>query len=952
MYNEKIDGKDFTYLEQRLKPIGITERLRRFVCNAVGRIGEYWDADKAGNLVIRYPSASGFGFQEYWKKIAAKYEGAEVKDEVPTVIERIRYRAGFEPIGKDQRIRKYHTPAGCPSPLFIPWNLLHRIRSGGRSSVLFVTEGEIKAAAADRHGLPIVAVAGIKNTGKDLYFLQELREVIDALKVERLCFIYDNDLFDLSSKIEPGGDPTSRPRDFMGSAKIFAERAQALGLQAFIAWPAAAEDGRKRGLDDEIIHRIGEAPVLLADLEREADSVDDDMIVTASAQRLAQGLGWNLGNIGLIGLAATTALRQELHWVWEGRRQMRRLEAIARGKQIAEHGWDARRIDNLNDTELKKLWALHSPEAFLDRYREKMADWEFFMFGKRRYNIDGGKPVEDGLELQLKLEQRNGALYSTNSDGVRRRLGHFTMHGQWRLYGAREAYVLNFMHSSGRTEYRMVDGEILASSDRFRVLMLKMGMMWKGNQAELNEIVEECVVTAPAAEVGDVIGWDTEKMRWIWANGIYQAGGLGWLPANDEGAVEIDGHTTILVSSPMFKSEKHLDEERMLAYVGRGHTTWQRWVEQASLVYGQKATVAGMAFVVASTVMDFIRERRRFFPIMFMFGPKGQGKTTFCRSIQSFYGKPLPPRNLESGSTVAGLQRSLQRYSQIPLFLDEASSRTRPELLDLLKQYFDGTGGTQGVKSATNETKSFQARAAVIAASQHLPAHDPALVSRCILVEFPQRTPPTMEQKENMGMLRVLEDFGLQHLIHQVLELRPRIEKLWNMTFMRIYKRIIDHCHASEVPIEDRTAEIHAAMMTPLISVCKDLQTDIDEETIVAAFLEMLPLHAEASAATDEGEAFWTLFQRMRSLGRILDGTHYMIDREAGELAIQFRQCHVAYLIEMRGMDQKGLPEATLRRYLLGSRSFIEPRQKRLRPDASPTWLLFFKLDLLTINLD
>lgn len=971
MYEKKLDQDD-SYLESRLRPIGITPRLRSFPLNEHGMTGSYFRSDRNGNLVICFPSAKG-GWQRYSRKV---HEDTNMEDLDSTAIERIRFRPGQEPVDKKTgKLVKYKTPTGCPSPLFIPRNLLDRLTKRLATPVLFVVEGELKAAAADRHGLPIVGVAGIHNTGdtagkkkNDDHYLPELRRVIELLQVERLVFVYDSDLFDLGGSIEPGGDPTSRPRLFYSSAKVFSQRAQSMGLQAFIAFPEQL-DG-KLGLDDLLLERLGEAPMELNDLE--ADDGELKWIhATPMLRKLAGELTWcatvriDVSRLGeprgkLFPPDHGEAVQmreyaQVVRWLWRGRREMEILSGLPVGKGKSAHGWRCIRVDSLADNLLRQIWSLHSPEAFLDRYRTTMAEWESFRWGKSTYRIENGQAVQEGLEIEIKLEARDGVTYSTNADGARKRLGKFTMQGRWRLVGARTGYVLDINHATGRREWRLIGSEMLASSDRFRVLMLDMGMMWKGRQDELNEIVESSIVDAEVAEVAAAVGWDKDAGRWVWANGIFDPA-MGFVAADEEGAVRPGDQAMLLPCAPMFEREKEFEAARDLPYTPGG-ATWKDWYLRAMVVYGSRPAAIAMAYVAAACCLDMIRERRRFFPILFAFGPKGQGKSTFMRSIQSFFGRPVRPVNMESGTTVAGLQRSLEGYVQIPVFLDECSARTRPELLDILKNYYDGTGGTQGVASNKTQTRSFNPRAAAVAASQHLPSHDPALVSRCVLIEFPERGKPTLEQTERMNALRAMEEAGLQQLVHQVLTLRPKIAARWQATYMKAYAEILEWTAATGTPADTRTVEIHAAMATPLLAVWQEINPDVDWGLVIDAFQSLLPLHADASAATDETEFFWNIFERMVKRHTVHLGTHYAIDAENREIALLFRQVHIAYMAELKiiGQEKMTLPEGTLRRYLAGSNAHVDKGKgykRRLSPEGQPTTVMVFALDKLPVQIE
>lgn len=947
-----IHGADASYVEERLRPIGITQSMRSFPSDAVGGEMDYFYPDANGNLVIRYPSVITNGPQVYLVKTR--------KDEVQRPVERIRFRPGLEREAADGRLMKYQTPAGAASPIFIPRNTLILVRQGGKSDVLFVTEGELKAAAADRHGLPIVAVPGIFNHGKDPKaegrkvlddaFRPELMECIKRLGVKKLCFIYDSDLFDLQKDAEDGCDPTSRPRAFFRSARRFQERAEAAGVQPWIAWPEPGD--RKLGLDDLILELIGEAPPELAVLGGIADEEDGDVAFregTAIAKAVCQAVGWDWRLTPGEGPATLAGIKSSARWAWRGRDIARSILAAVTGTGKPVAGMRFVKIDGMADIQLREVWGLHSPAAFLERNAPKMAAWETFLWGKDRYLIKDGKVELEIQERAITIDVRGNQTFSV-VNGLHRLVAGFVFLPKWRLKGGREGYIIDFRTHRGETESMLLSDAELTSLALFKKRMINKGMAWEGTDAELMRVNASVVVQAPVAEVVDTLGWDPARRHWAWANAVWRDGEL-YRP-DDDGFVQLpDQHIMLPPSAKIFAGERGLDEERRVVHKAASKVTWRTWFDKAAKVYGVSKAVIAMAFVSSTVFADVIRASRRMFPLLFLFGPPQGGKTTFARSLQSFFGDPLPPRNMESGSTTAGLQRTFARYRQIPVFCDEASARTRPELMDILKNVFDGTGATQGVASGDNQTRSFAINATVIAASQHLPSHDPALVSRCVMIEFKPRGEARLQDKELMAELREVEEAGLSPLVHGLLQHRDLIEGNFRIAFLRMYGRILEMATESKLSqVTDRVIEIHAAMATPLAILASRLEGGrfMDENTIAACFCELLELHHAASSASDEVGNFFQIVQSAAIRRDVQYGEHYMI--KDAELFIKWRLMHTAYKVECARTKDVPLPEATMKRYVQNHEAYIREDKVRFPGGSGPTTVLVIDISKLEVQ--
>lgn len=983
LHLQQLESKhDPGYLSERIDPLGLTDVFQIFPYRS-SDFHHYFHPDKSGNLLIHYPSGRDQLLQSYPYKVKrGKYKSAPVQDEELRPIVRKRYRPGLEPQSKEGKVRKYDSPPGAPAPLFIPVRTLNAIRKKQKIRTLYIVEGELKAAAGDRHGLFIVGITGIQNFTSGGILIEELEHCISVSMADNVVFLFDSDLFDLSSSLSPDIDPTKRPRNFWSSAKRFKERIQLMPArpEIWMAWPIPGE--KKLGLDDLFIDQIGPAPDQLKVLEADywkpeplqttmangtkiLDLTKPDQeipagrrikndtamaieagIISGLAGKLALSMGWQVEPIyeEENGRIERVDLSPALQWVAGGRRIVKDLESLIAGPGSRGRWFQSVKISVMSDHQLKSYWGLNSPEVFYSRYKEKLIGWSSFRWGRDTYNI-----TPDGVELQdaekvISLENKGGQLYSKQGN-VRKLIGSFTWSSDWHLSGSREGYLLDTVNSQGAQLRILVSSSDLGSVQSFRTIMLRHGLFWEGSQNELMRAIALACSQAKHAESVDVLGWQIKGGFWMWANGA--ANGNEFIEAEKSGFVEVSGdHYFIPASSDILADDGGLESSRRVKHSPRRTPSLEKWLDMASSVYGVDRAVLGLALVSSSIFADVVRLERRFFPLFFLFGPPQMGKSTFARSLQAFFGEPLPPVNMESGgTTVAGMQRVLARTRNVPAFFDEFSARTQPWLGDQLKNTFDGVSGTQGVKSGGNETKSYSVNATAIVAGQHLPSHDPALVSRCVLVEFGDRPRPTIEEKQRMNALQLEEREGLTHLVGYLLQFRPEVEKSFRITFLRIYQRLLKMATDSEIPATDRVVEIHAALITPLV-ICARYISDgkwLDEDTLVGIAGQLLPLHAEASEAVDEVEHFWTMMDRAAALSMIRHGSEFMNEvREQSEVVlIRFRRIHTIYKEVCGRTGDKPLPEATIRRYLKKHKSFLGEEKVRFNA-GGPTSVMVF----------
>jgi hypothetical protein len=172
----------------------------------------------------------------YFTPTGTSAEYARVKPEHP----RTETREG------EPREVKYDAPAGCPSRLYIPPQVIPILADPAVE--LIVGEGEKKCLALNQHGFPAVAVAGVWNLLKkpddvergrsfDDYEFRWPKEI--PVKGRRVVLLFDSDARD------KGNLPLA--------VKYIRQHLAALGANVRVVELPDAADGKKVGADDYLV---------------------------------------------------------------------------------------------------------------------------------------------------------------------------------------------------------------------------------------------------------------------------------------------------------------------------------------------------------------------------------------------------------------------------------------------------------------------------------------------------------------------------------------------------------------------------------------------------------------------------------------------------------------------------------------------------------------------------
>ncbi len=224
------DGFDTSYFIQRMQDIGYKQD--RPVDKGLFR------PRSDGGIDIRYPHLYPNG--PAWQQ----HKGA---DYVRTRLHPERQKPG----------QKYHQESGSGIHIFIPPVVVKEWREGVKWETLFVVEGEFKAFAAAREGVPVVGIAGIKmymdkKGSKNLH-----ADLVQLLRnATAVCLVHDADAMQVKwdPSSEPDKDLGQRRRDFASAVTGFK---MAVGTQVprrFYAYINSRFLDTAKGLDDLIVH--------------------------------------------------------------------------------------------------------------------------------------------------------------------------------------------------------------------------------------------------------------------------------------------------------------------------------------------------------------------------------------------------------------------------------------------------------------------------------------------------------------------------------------------------------------------------------------------------------------------------------------------------------------------------------------------------------------------------
>lgn len=264
-----------------------------------------------------------------------------------------------------------------------------------------------------------------------------------------------------------------------------------------------------------------------------------------------------------------------------------------------------------------------------------------------------------------------------------------------------------------------------------------------------------------------------------------------------------------------------------------------------------------LGWFLAIPWMREIQKRIGGFPLAWVSGEQGSGKTTFVSFLLGLY---YPVENLKddridaflgtSRTTPEGVSNALSRYSGLPVLLDDVrtNSKYAEEYMELMRVLYDRFSIQKGrLKIRDSFIQSYESRkmrAALVVTSQH-PPEDEALNQRTIEIEFKTTFLENETLHEMQAMAKTLFPIGLYFMT------RSLDEKL---TELDVAMKIL-----GPEAVRSRKLQAYAVSCAGL------LKAGFSKEEIAKLVKKMNISHDRLSSESDEIEEFFDFIRTAMS---------------------------------------------------------------------------------------
>jgi hypothetical protein len=450
------------------------------------------------------------------------------------------------------------------------------------------------------------------------------------------------------------------------------------------------------------------------------------------------------------------------------------------------------------------------------------------------------------------------------------------------------------------------------------------------------------------AEEISVLGFQPDTNYYAFADAVFD--GKKLYRINEYGIAQVRDHRYFL---PAFSSvnegaEREYHNERKFRFCA-GTATFEQWTKQFIEVFGDNGKI-GVCFVVAALFRDIIFSHVNSFPLLFLFGPKGTGKTTFRQAMKCLFGNygPADAIGLGSASSPKGFARKLAQIRNGLEAFEEYKNRINPALIEMLKNVYDGIGYERAQTTNDNRTHATLVNSAVVVAGQEMPSKENALFSRVLMLSFGQTKHSEMEKAAFAELERMIGQ-GLGNVLVRILKERKAIVDGFATSFKEVYKHLRQDPRTNG--LDERSLNNVAAILAPFRLLADRLSFPFDYRDAYRITREKILEQHELMNKSSEVSQFWEIVDYLAGNLVIKKDPHYSV--KDSSLYIHYNSVYPLYYEHGMKSGINVLDRQSLESYLNMHPSVERQQGKgqwRIRMESGQKRCMRFDLEILNLE--
>jgi DNA primase len=293
---------------------------------------------------------------------------------------------------------------------------------------------------------------------------------------------------------------------------------------------------------------------------------------------------------------------------------------------------------------------------------------------------------------------------------------------------------------------------------------------------------------------------------------------------------------------------------------------------------GMKALL-GIGFIAATLFSDEIFEKERCFPILFLFGVRGSGKTTYGHWLMRLAGYFSEGHSYNS-STLTAIIRSLSSRSNLPFWLDEFRNNIQIEKQQYFLNVYNREGKIKADRTSETEIIKHNINATLLLSGQETPK-DSGIFSRCVILQFVEKDRDDTFYNDILDILEDMPDFTLQ-----ILQKQNEFREIYFEEYENIKTLLKDKTSDARISIN------YGIIAASVIALNRLFDCRIDEDVFIDYIIKEAVNSKDQKFEGSEIESFWEKVELL--LADYNEEKIYVVDDD-GKIYIWFAKLYDLY---------------------------------------------------------
>lgn len=302
----------------------------------------------------------------------------------------------------------------------------------------------------------------------------------------------------------------------------------------------------------------------------------------------------------------------------------------------------------------------------------------------------------------------------------------------------------------------------------------KGNYIFEGNDIFLDRLKYYLYEETKEAKEITQLGWQKGDDFWAFANGVIV--NTDFHKFDEYGLAEImNKHYFHGTYSSIYKDDEQFNtEQRKVVFIEREKKiTFHDFVDSYSYFYGDNGKIMSL-LLFGILYRDIIKNKEYKLPIIYCFGMKGSGKTTFAKQFMGLFMQNCKELNVFT-TTLPALGIRMDGLSNMPILLDEFKNSIHENKVEFLKSCYDSTGRVKTNMDDITKTTTTRADCAIIMCGQQQ-IQEQALLTRCCVMNFFNTRYTSDDIFQNKEFSNLMSE-GHTYLIAEFLKYRSVFEE-------------------------------------------------------------------------------------------------------------------------------------------------------------------------------